>query len=70
MDETQKTPPAELTITDLSNIRSIIDVAVKRGAFNASEISAVGAAYDKLNNFLVAVAAQQQPPQEPASENQ
>ena len=46
----------ELTITDLGNLRSIVDVAVRRGVFAANEISAVGATYDKLNAFLLAVA--------------
>ena len=45
----------ELTITDLANLRSIVDVAVRRGVFAANEISAVGTTYDKLNAFLVAV---------------
>ena len=54
----------DLTITDLQNLRAIIDVAVRRGAFSASEASGVGTAFDKLNNFLNAVT----PPkaQEPA----
>jgi len=54
----------ELTITDLANLRSIVDVSVRRGVFAANEISAVGAAYDKLNAFLNAVAppkAEEQP---------
>ena len=42
----------ELTITDLGNLRSIVDVSVRRGVFAANEISAVGATYDKLNAFL------------------
>lgn len=45
----------ELTITDLGNLRSIVDVSVRRGVFAANEISAVGATYDKLNAFLNAV---------------
>jgi hypothetical protein len=38
--EEQTTPQAapELTITDLQNIRAIIDAASRRGAFGASEI--------------------------------
>jgi hypothetical protein len=48
----------ELTITDLANLRSIIDVAVRRGVFAATEISAVGATFDKLNAFLNSI----QPP--------
>ncbi len=62
--DTAPTPP-ELTITDLVNIRSIVDVAVRRGAFGATEASAVGTAFDKLNMFLNAVAptkTEEQPP--------
>lgn len=49
----------DLTLNDLANLRQIIDIAVRRGTFNASEISGVGAAYDRLNNFLTALANQQ-----------
>jgi hypothetical protein len=45
----------ELSIADLQNLKAIIDVAVKRGAFGAGEISAVGNVYDRLSAFLVAV---------------
>jgi len=67
-DTVQPTPPApemptgtppqqpDLTITDLANLRAIVDVAVRRGAFSASEVSGVGAAFDKLNTFLNTVA--------------
>jgi hypothetical protein len=34
-------------------------MAVRRGAFSASEASGVGAAFDRLNAFLTAVAPQQ-----------
>lgn len=50
----------ELTITDLVNLRSVVDVAVRRGAFGATEISSVGAVFDKLNAFLNAVAPPKQ----------
>jgi hypothetical protein len=53
-----KGPAPDLTITDLANIRAIIDVAVRRGAFAASEVSGVGTVFDKLNAFLNSV----QPP--------
>lgn len=55
--QTQATEAAqpELTVTDLANIRSIIDVAVRRGAFGAAEITGVGTVFDKLNSFLIAV---------------
>ncbi len=52
------TPSPELTVNDLNNLKQIVEAAVKRGAFQAAELSSVGAAYDRLNNFLVAVASQ------------
>jgi hypothetical protein len=61
-------PAPELTINDLQNIRTIIDVASRRGAFGAAEMTGVGTTFDRLNTFLNAVApaapadAGQQPP--------
>jgi len=55
-DTTAQPQQPQLSITDLQNLRAIVDVAVKRGAFGAAEISAVGATFDKLNVFLNAVA--------------
>lgn len=52
----------EISISDLQNIRTLLDVAARRGAFGANEMTSVGAVFDRLNNFLVAVT----PP--PASE--
>lgn len=54
MSEEQKGP--DLTVTDLQNIRAIIDVAATRGAFKAAEMSAVGGVFNKLDTFLAAVA--------------
>jgi len=48
----------ELTVQDLGNISAIIDVAAQRGAFKAAEMAAVGAVFNKLNDFLNAVAPQ------------
>lgn len=48
----------QLSINDLQNLRSIVDTAVRRGAFGANEMSAVGAAYDRVNAFLNAVSPQ------------
>lgn len=59
MTTEQTTPtnePIELTIVDLQNIRSIIDVASRRGAFPASEMTAIGGVFNKLNAFLNSVA--------------
>jgi hypothetical protein len=55
-ESVQSTAAPELTVIDLQNIRSVIDVAARRGAFGAAEMAAVGGVYDKLNAFLNAVA--------------
>lgn len=49
---------AQLTIADLQAIAQVIDMAVRRGAFGASEVSEVGAIYSKLAGFLQIIAAQ------------
>ena len=52
----QQAAAPELTVQDLQNLRAIIDVASQRGAFRAAEMAAVGSAFNKLNDFLNAVA--------------
>ena len=37
---------------DLAAVKQIIEVSSRRGAFNAAELSAVGATYDRLMAFL------------------
>lgn len=54
----------ELTVQDLGNLRAIIDVASQRGAFRAAEMAAVGSVFNRLNEFLNAVA----PPAEQGAE--
>jgi hypothetical protein len=46
----------ELSISDLQNLRAIVDTAARRGAFQAAEMTAVGAVFDRVNAFLNAVA--------------
>lgn len=53
---TEEQPSVELTVVDLQNIRQIIDVAARRGAFQAGEMAAVGNVYNKLDGFLAKVA--------------
>lgn len=48
----------ELTVNDLSAIKTIIDVASQRGAFKPNEMTTVGQTYTKLENFLLAIQAQ------------
>ena len=50
---------ADLNINDLNALKQIIDVASSRGAFKpGTEMVAVGQVYEKLANFLEAVAKQ------------
>ena len=69
-EQEQKQP--ELNITDLQNLKTLVDVAVRRGTFQTNELSSVGSVVDRLNNFLAMVAAQQPAtqPNEEATEPQ
>jgi hypothetical protein len=51
-------------VQDLNAIKQIIDVASSRGAFKANEMAVVGTTYNKLESFLGAVQAQQEPKKE------
>lgn len=55
----QAAPPQQesndLTITDLNNIKAVIDLASSRGAFKPNEMVAVGSVYTKLSNFLASI---------------
>jgi hypothetical protein len=55
----QEDASPELTIQDLTSLKSIIDVASQRGAFKPNEMVTVGQTYSKLEAFLTAIAAQQ-----------
>ena len=56
----------QLTIADLQAIAQVIDAAVRRGAFGASEVTEVGAIYNKLASFLKVIADQQRAAEEAA----
>lgn len=70
-EQTQTNAPApeqqgaDLSIQDLSAMKSIIDVASSRGAFKPQEMMMVGQTYNKLSNFLDAVAKQSAAAQAP-----
>ena len=51
--------PTALSIGDLKNISTILDVASTRGAFKANEMAGVGFLYNKLQAFLAKVAPEQ-----------
>ena len=46
MDKLEK---QKLNPSDLISLKNIIDIATKRGAFRASEMTAIGQVYDKLD---------------------
>jgi hypothetical protein len=48
----------QITIVDLDTIKNVIDLACTRGAFRGTELTEVGAVFDKLTAFLDAVVAQ------------
>ena len=52
-------PVGGLSIGDLRNLATIMDVASTRGAFRGNEMATVGVLYNKLNQFLIKVAPQQ-----------
>lgn len=51
--------PVQLQIGDLQTLAQILNLASRRGAFEASEMSAVGKTFDKLKAFLSYVATVQ-----------
>lgn len=59
-ESTEQDQSVELTVNDLNALKQIIDVASGRGAFKPNEMTTIGTVYTKLENFLNAVAAQQQ----------
>lgn len=63
-------PQPELSINDLLQVRAVLELAVRRGAFQANEVSTVGKIYDRLNDFLNAVAPPAPQPTEAAKNNQ
>ena len=57
----QQPDPTALSIGDLKNLSTILDVASTRGAFKANEMAGVGFLYNKLQAFLAKVAPEQKP---------
>lgn len=58
-ESAQQAQGPDLSVQDLTAMKSIIDVASSRGAFKPNEMMTVGQVYNKLEAFLEAVAAQQ-----------
>jgi hypothetical protein len=51
--------PESVNLTDLGTLLQIVDLATQRGAFRGSELTQVGAVFDKLNAFLSYIQEQQ-----------
>ena len=62
-----KPDPTALSIGDLKNLSTILDVASTRGAFKANEMAGVGFLYNKLQAFLAKVAPEGQQVGTPAA---
>lgn len=59
-EETTQAADTNITITDIANAYAIIDLAAKRGAFQATELQAVGTVVNKLKLFLDGIQAARQ----------
>jgi len=67
--ETETTQePVQLTIADLQLLARIVDLASRRGAFQAAELSQVGESFNKLSSFLNYVESVQKKEAEAAGE--
>jgi hypothetical protein len=53
-------PPGSISLTNIQNIMSIIDVATQRGAFRANELSQVGQEFDVLVRLVQSLTPPQQ----------
>jgi len=60
--------PNALSIGDLKNLATILDVASTRGAFKAAEMAGVGFLFNKLQAFLAKMAPEQKPEDAKAEE--
>lgn len=54
--QAQSEPTADLNISDLLALKTIVEVASQRGSFKANELEGVGKTYNKLSTFLESVA--------------
>lgn len=59
-DASTEDGPVQLNLQDLQAIANIVDLASRRGAFHAKEMSAVGESYSKLTDFLEHISSQQE----------
>lgn len=63
-----ETVAPSLGVTDLQNAAQVIDLAMQRGAFRASEAAQVGVVYNRLTSFITSVQDKQKENEEAAAE--
>ena len=54
------TTDIELTIKDIAAVKDIIELASRRGAFQADELTSVGTTYDRIVQFINHIVARAQ----------
>ena len=64
----EETVAPSLGVTDLQNAAQVIDLAMQRGAFRASEAEQVGVVYNRLTSFITSVQDKQKENEEAAAE--
>lgn len=53
----ENTKSTDLNVNDLIAMKNLIEIVTQRGAFKATELSAAGQLFDKLNAFVTAAEA-------------
>jgi hypothetical protein len=60
LPKTEAAEEVQLTIGDISTVKTIIEIASSKGAFEAKELHVVGLTYDRITKWLLA----NQPPKD------
>lgn len=63
--EASQPQEVNLHLNDIQQLLQVVEIAVQRGVFQASELSQIGAVYDKVAGFIKMVANANQPQQAP-----
>jgi hypothetical protein len=51
--QTDQEDRCSITLSDLRNVLTVIDLAARRGTFHGEELSDVGRLYDRLRRFIL-----------------
>lgn len=64
-NSTPQTDLNQLSLNDVQNLLTIVDLASQRGAFRGPELGQIGTIFDRVSNFLKSVAPPQAEAQSP-----